>query len=134
MNLLITWALCLASAAVAQNAGRGTAAPPGGGKTISQLIERGRNLFADEKLATNGKSCNSCHVGMGKGPGDGPMGAKPLTGRTHSYPKLVPMAGRAVTLDQMTQFCIVNPMKGKPLPWDSEELTALVAYQYSLTK
>lgn len=28
---------------------------------------RGKALFADTALGTNGKSCNTCHTGMGRG-------------------------------------------------------------------
>ena len=38
------------------------------------------------------------------------------------------MAGDIVTMDQMINFCMINPMKGKPLAWNSQEMTALGAY------
>ena len=49
------------------------------------------------------------------------------------YPHTVQMAknqlGRkTVHLDEMIQACMVMPMEAKPLPWDSKELAALVAY------
>ena len=38
------------------------------------------------------------------------------------------MADDILTLDQMINFCMMNPMKGKPLSWQSVEMTALAAY------
>ncbi|WP_256449340.1 hypothetical protein [Cupriavidus sp. KK10] len=31
-------------------------------------------------------------------------------------------------MDEMIQACMVMPMAAKPLPWDSKELAALVAF------
>jgi cytochrome c len=36
--------------------------------------------------------------------------------------------GRVMTLDQVVNFCLVNPLQGDALEWDSQELTDLVAY------
>ena len=33
-----------------------------------------------------------------------------------------------VTLDQMINFCVTNPMEGDPLEWNSAEMTAIAAY------
>ena len=33
-----------------------------------------------------------------------------------------------VTAAEMVQLCMVVPMQAEPLPWDSDELKALVAY------
>jgi cytochrome c len=38
------------------------------------------------------------------------------------------MAKRVMTLEQVVQFCITNPLKGKPLVWDDQKLTDLTAY------
>jgi cytochrome c len=38
------------------------------------------------------------------------------------------MADDILTLDQMINFCMKNPMKGKPLGWNSQRMTALAAY------
>ena len=35
---------------------------------------------------------------------------------------------KTVHLDEMIQACMVMPMEAKPLPWNSKELAALVAY------
>jgi cytochrome c len=49
---------------------------------------------------------------------------------TH-YPKYVSMMGqidKVITLDQMVNFCIENPMAGKALAGDDQRLADLVAY------
>ena len=38
------------------------------------------------------------------------------------------MVGDVVTLDQMINYCMLKPMKGKPFARDSKELTAMAAY------
>lgn len=83
----------------------------------------GEKLFNDTKLSTNGMSCASCHANHGA---YSSSFAKP-------YPHVVAMTrdqlGRKkVYLDEMIQACMVMPMAAKPLPWDSQELAALVAY------
>ena len=83
----------------------------------------GERLFNDTKLSTNGMSCASCHANHGSYSNSF---AKP-------YPHTVAMArdqlGRkTVHLDEMIQACMIMPMAAKPLPWDSPELAALVAY------
>jgi cytochrome c len=39
-----------------------------------------------------------------------------------------PMAAKVMTLDQVVNFCITNPLKGEALAWDDQRLTDLVAY------
>jgi cytochrome c len=38
------------------------------------------------------------------------------------------MADDTLTLDQMINFCMINPMKGKRIEWNSQKMTALAAY------
>ncbi|MFQ5354456.1 MAG: hypothetical protein ACE5DR_05865 [Thermodesulfobacteriota bacterium] len=72
-------------------------------------------LWKDTSLGTAGLSCSSCHP---KGQG---LNKKP-------YPRYIKMPNDIVTMDQMINFCMLNPMKGKALAWNSEEMTALAAY------
>ncbi|WP_197970556.1 c-type cytochrome [Denitratisoma oestradiolicum] len=89
----------------------------------------GKKLWMDTKLSTNGMSCNACHANHGAFQASF---AKP-------YPHKVQMAQdrlglKLVHLDEMIQGCMVMPMAAKPLPWDSKELAALVAYTQTLQK
>lgn len=96
---------------------------PAGYKPIAGDPVLGEKLFNDKKLSTNGMSCASCHANHGAYSNSF---AKP-------YPHTVAMARdqlglKKVYLDEMIQACMVMPMEAKPLPWDSKELAALVAY------
>lgn len=80
-----------------------------------KVVERGERLWNDTSLSTNGMSCGTCHPG----------GADLKMGR---FPKYIKMASDVVTLDQMINFCMVNPMKAKPISWNHQNMTALAAY------
>jgi thiosulfate dehydrogenase len=95
-------------------------------------VKRGKALFSDPELGTNGMSCNSCHKDGGTV--DVVMGEMKIKAfeklNTH-YPKYVSMMGqidKVITLDQMVNFCIVNPMAGTALAADDQRLADLVAY------
>jgi hypothetical protein len=86
--------------------------------SLDEAVRYGEKLWKDTKLGTSGLSCDTCHAG----------------GNTYTktalmpYPHFVKMPNDVVTLDQMINFCMINPMKGKPLPYNSKEMTALSAY------
>lgn len=88
----------------------------------TQRVKRGEELWTDTSLSTNGLSCNTCH--------DNNMQFRQTF--TGAYPHAVAMASTAgfaqVNAAEMVQLCMVIPMAARPLPWDSEELAALVAY------
>jgi cytochrome c len=93
----------------------------------AQLVREGEKLFKDTKLSTNGMACNTCHE----------ANASFMPTFANPYPHMVAMAHekggvKQVHLDEMIQFCMVVPMEAKPLPWDSRELAALVAYNEKL--
>lgn len=102
---------------------------PGGYQPVVGDAKLGESLFRDTKLSSNGLSCNTCHQNHGSFQ---PSFAKP-------YPHVVTMmkekAGvKTVHLDEMIQACMLMPMAARPLPWDSQELAALVAYTQNLQK
>ena len=84
-------------------------------KNYKQVLKKGARLWNDTKLGTSGTSCASCH------PNGALLSPKP-------YPRHIKMTGDIVTLDQMINFCMINPMKAKPLNWNSQKMTALAAY------
>jgi cytochrome c len=90
-------------------------------KDSAKLMEMGNKLWNDKKLGTSGAACATCHA-EGKGLKKAP------------FPKYIKMADDMLTLDQMINFCLLNPMKGKPLPWNSVEITALAAYAQANAK
>lgn len=86
-----------------------------------KLMGMGEKLWNDTKLGKSGVACATCHP-------DGKGLKKAL------FPKYIKMADDILTLDQMINFCMLNPMKGKPLAWNSAAMTALAAYAQSHAK
>ncbi|MBI4687952.1 MAG: hypothetical protein HY756_09285 [Nitrospirae bacterium] len=98
---------------------------------VKASIANGAKLYVDPSLGTSGKTCNTCHMEMGKSKKEGMMGAKGFIGRK-PFPKYSPMPKRVMTLEQMIQFCIVTPLDGKALAWDDQKLTDLTSYVNSI--
>jgi len=88
---------------------------------LKMAADRGKALWNDTSLGTNGKSCAACHTEPAK-----------LAGVTHTFPKYQPMAKKVITIDQMINMCIVNPMKGKALAWDDQRLADIAAYMATM--
>ena len=84
---------------------------------LAKSIEGGKALFNDKSLGTSGQTCNTCHPNGGN---FDDLGCK--------YPKYWGMAKKVMTLSQVVNWCIVNPLKGKALAWDDQKLTDLTAY------
>ncbi|NQV20927.1 MAG: cytochrome C [Rhodospirillales bacterium] len=79
------------------------------------VVQEGRKHFTDPGLGSNGVVCAQCH----------PNGAN-----THpeTYPKVQKQLGRVIALWEMVNWCIRNPLEGKPLAADDPKMTALLAY------
>ncbi|MCX7766775.1 MAG: hypothetical protein N2246_08760 [Candidatus Sumerlaeia bacterium] len=105
--------------------------PESSSQLLAEASERGKKIFADPALGTNGKTCNSCHLEFGRSEKPGPLDAKNFL-RKDRFPKYVPRANRVMTLDQMIQLCITTQLAGKPLNWDDSRLTDLAVYVNSL--
>ncbi len=80
-----------------------------------QVVDKGRALWTSADLGKNGVVCAQCH---------------PNAANSHpeTYPKFQKQIGKVVTLPEMINWCIRNPLEGQPLEVDSPEMTALVAY------
>lgn len=84
------------------------------GIAYSGDVEKGKALFNDSKLGTNGKSCNTCHTG-----------GKDIDGSKKTFNILdeqLNSPGDAVN------FCIENAMDGNPLDSNSEDMKNIVSY------
>jgi len=81
-------------------------------------VERGKALFNDPSLGTNGKSCNSCH----------PNGAR-IDGRKKNYRI---MGNKLGSIEDAANFCIKMALKGTPLAKDSQKMKDLSAYLRTL--
>jgi thiosulfate dehydrogenase len=81
------------------------------------FVDQGKKVFHDAKQlgGTVGISCDMCH---------------PDAANTHpeTYPKYQVQLGRVALLRDMINWCIENPVKGKPLPDDDPKLKAMEAY------
>jgi cytochrome c len=92
-------------------------------------IARGKTLFSDPALGTNGRKCDDCHM-MG-GAMDGKMGEMTIAAFdavNTKYPMYWMMAKKVMTLDQVINWCILTPLEGEPLAWDDQRLADLAAY------
>jgi cytochrome c553 len=85
-------------------------------------VEKGKALFNDPNLGTNGSTCGTCHPG-GKGlEKSGAMDKKEWT----------TPAGIEKSLEDAINICITMALKGKALDKKSEKMQDLVAYIKSL--
>jgi thiosulfate dehydrogenase len=85
-------------------------------------VELGKALFQDPSLGTTGQTCKSCH----------PAPETAMKGVGEKYPAYFNMAKEEMTLKEVINYCIENPLKGKALPANDEKLLALEAYLRSL--
>jgi len=79
------------------------------------VVETGRELWVSPELGTNGVACAQCH---------------PNAANTHpeTYPKFQQQLGRVATLREMINWCLQQPLEGKPLALDDSRLVAIEAY------
>lgn len=79
------------------------------------VVKKGRGLFTDAKLGTNGVVCAQCH---------------PNAANTHpeTYPKFQKQLGKVAAMWEMVNWCIRNPLEGKNLAADDPRMTAILAY------
>jgi len=79
------------------------------------VVQKGSNLWTSAELGTNGVACAQCH----------PNGAN-----THpeTYPKFQQQLGRVIALREMINWCIQQPLEGKPLALDDSKMIALESY------
>jgi cytochrome c len=90
---------------------------------VAKLRARGKELFNDTSLSSNGLSCATCHAD----------GAGYAATFENDYPHFVAMGKRdfgidMVYMDEMVQICMVAPMASEPLEWGSRDLAALTEY------
>lgn len=86
--------------------------------------EKGRALFNDPSLGTNGSTCGTCHPN-----GQGLEDAGSKSRKTWTTP-----AGIESSLEDAINTCITMALKGKALDKNSRKMQDLVAYIDSLGK
>jgi thiosulfate dehydrogenase len=79
------------------------------------VVQKGRELWTSGDLGTNGVACAQCH---------------PNAANTHpeTYPKFQQQLGRVIALREMFNWCLQQPLEGKPLALDDPKLVAMEAY------
>jgi len=84
-------------------------------KEYQSVVTKGRELFTSGALGTNGVACAQCH---------------PNAANTHpeTYPKFQKQLGRVIALREMINWCLQQPLEGKPLALDVPDMIALEAY------
>ena len=87
------------------------------------FVDQGNRIFHDAKElgGTVAVSCDMCH---------------PDAANTHpeTYPKYQVQLGRVALLRDMINWCIENPVRGKPLADDDPRMKAIEAYIYAQRK
>jgi cytochrome c len=86
-------------------------------KEFMTVVKEGERLFHSSTLGKNKVSCDQCH---------------PNAANTHpeTYPKFQKQIGRVVTLFEMVNWCLRNPLEGDPLAADDPRMVALLSYIY----
>ena len=86
-------------------------------KEFMTVVKEGEKWFHSSKLGKNAVSCDQCH----------PNGAN-----THpeTYPKFQKQIGKVVSLAEMVNWCLRNPLEGDPLALDDPKMVALLAYMH----
>lgn len=79
------------------------------------VVAEGRKVFTDPELGSNGVVCAQCH---------------PNAANTHpeTYPKFQKQLGKVAVMWEMINWCILNPLEGKPLAADDPDMIAMQAY------
>ncbi len=79
------------------------------------VVTEGRKVFTNPQLGSNTVTCNECH---------------PNAANTHpeTYPKFQKQLGKVVTISEMINWCIANPLEGKKMRLSDPRMTALIAY------
>lgn len=98
-----------------------------GSANAGQLV-RGMRLHLETKALLprnvgNSLNCTSCHLNSGT-VADG----SPFVGVSAFFPSYATRAGRVITLEDRINGCFIRSMNGKPLPTDSADMKAMVAY------
>ena len=98
---------------------------------IRGKVMRGFQIMMETKeqlpeYAGDDISCRNCHFNGGNTMGGRSAGFS-LVGVVHKYPRQLP-SGKEYTLAERMNSCFIKSMNGKPLPLESEDMQALVAY------
>ncbi|MCM3684005.1 c-type cytochrome [Mesobacillus subterraneus] len=93
----------------------------------SKSVKRGYDLMNDtsvllDEYVGNKLSCSSCHGNAGLD------STSSFIGVTAVYPQYNARAGKVFTIEDRINGCFNRSMNGKPLPYNSDEMRAMVSY------
>jgi thiosulfate dehydrogenase len=108
--------------------------PSSAAEQDTELVRRGKLLFDQTPkyafhYVGNQLACADCHTQSG--PADY---AAPMIDVAGLFPMFSKRAGREITLKDRIDECFVRSETGRPLPGNSPEMLALVAYIHSLSR
>jgi thiosulfate dehydrogenase len=75
------------------------------------------------RFAGNNLACSSCHLDAGR-----QKFGLPLVGVYADFPNYRARSGKVGTIEERINGCMARSMNGRPLPEQSREMTAMVAY------
>lgn len=102
---------------------------------LETAVAKGAQLFATATFGGNGRTCESCHAGGGKAPGQvGDRKLPSLLNAAAIYPRFSRGAGQVITLEGQVQSCIKGGLAGTPPELGSSDLVAITAYLGSIAK
>jgi len=101
---------------------------------LGDAVRRGKLLVTRTKEELpenvgNGLHCTSCHLDGGTKPGAGPW-----VGLVGVFPEYRTRNAKVNTVEQRVNDCFERSMNGKPLPMESAEMNAIVAYMTWLSR
>jgi thiosulfate dehydrogenase len=82
---------------------------------LDKVVKEGDRIFHSDEIGSNGIACAMCH---------------PNAANTHpeTYPKFQTQLKKVALLRDMVNWCIENPLEGKPLAADDPRMVALESY------
>lgn len=96
--------------------------PLGEAVTLGHKIVTETGTYAKPYVG-NALSCTNCHIDAGRTPK-----AAPFTGVHAAYPQYRARSASVTTLQDRVNECFERSINGKPLPEDSPEMRAVLAY------
>ena len=103
---------------------------------LEKAIQDGSQLYSHQTFAGNGRTCETCHVNGGVGPGKTPDGKSipSLANAATIFPRFSPKAGKVLTLEDQIRGCVNGGLQGTPPAYGSDALSNLVSYVTSLSQ
>ena len=111
-----------------------SAAPEG----IREAVMKGYRIVIDTQKEAKPytvarMNCTNCHFSGGITTG-GKGGGISLAGVAAKYPLMDKRSGKVIDLPQRINMCFRRSMNGKPLPYDSPEMIALITYFHWISR